>query len=192
MLTANFAAPAVGCGADHDQHADLWLRDFPANFSCVRSDHHNSLGYTVCCQSPLWSGARSAPTHPTRSARWSIIGRRWRPSSRAISTRASPRRPTGPGAVVGFVLIVAIYVQTRSVRRLYARTVPDESGCAPTHCNSSPWPTSPAVHRHAADGDYALPRGVADDRAGVCRSWWSISGAGSAQPRSGRGAAAKA
>src|SRR5437899_468605 len=54
----------------------------------------NSLAYPLCCRSPRWSAARSAPICPMRSdGAGASSARRSSPSSLATSMPASTRRP---------------------------------------------------------------------------------------------------
>ena len=110
-------------GADHDQHADLRLRDLPAAvLPAPGADHHQFAGlYAGAVGRHRWSAARSAPICPTPSdGAASIIGA-------SIVTivagyiYARFNAASDPAIVlsVGFVLIVAIYVQTAILFGVY-------------------------------------------------------------------------
>ena len=110
-------------GADHDQHADLRLRDLPAAvLPAPGADHHQFARPTRwCCRSPRWSAARSAPILSD------AIGRRWSIIGASVVTivagyiYARFNAASDPAIVlsVGFVLIVAIYVQTAILFGVY-------------------------------------------------------------------------
>ena len=110
-------------GADHDQHADLRLRDLPAAvLPAPGPDHHRTRSPTRwCCRSRRCSAARSAPILSD------FIGRRWSIIGASIVTivagyvYARFNAASDPTIVlsVGFVLIVAIYVQTAILFGVY-------------------------------------------------------------------------
>ena len=110
-------------GADHDQHADLRLRDLPAAvLPAPGTDHHQLARLYAGAVGGIAGRLRARRlSRPTRSdGAGASSARRSSPSSPATSMRASTRRPIRRScSAIGFVLIVAIYVQTAILFGVY-------------------------------------------------------------------------
>ena len=139
----------VGCWvADHDQHADLRLRDLPAAVLPAPGPDHHQLARPIrwCCRSRRWSAARvgayivrrdrTALEHHRRLCRHHRRGlylcplrRGVRSDHRAVRRLRADRRDLHPDRA--------------AVRRLHARTVPDRD--------------PPARQRHLQHASAAAP-----------------------------------
>ena len=173
-------------GADHDQYIDLRLRDLlPQFFLRQGLTIANSLAYTLVLSiASLVGCALGAYLSDAIGRRWSIIGA-------SIVTivagyiYARFNAASDPAVVlsVGFVLIVAIYVQTAI---LFGVDTPE---LFPTEirlrangiCNTlgRGRDRTLALHRRRADGILPVAgRGLADDLLlRSFRSWWCGPGA---------------
>ena len=121
--TAAAAYDGWKLGADHDQYADLRLRDFPAAVLPAPGAHHLAIAQLYGGAGCRFAGrlrGRRLELRRDRTALRASSARRSSPSCSATSTRVSTRRLIRPIVLaVGFVLIVAIYVQTAMLFGVY-------------------------------------------------------------------------
>ena len=163
------AAHARGeLGADHGQHPDLRVRDLAAAFFVAEGlTVTRSLAYTlVIVGSPIGCaiGAYCADAFGRRPT---IIGA----SVLSIIFGSIYPFASTPALMLpaGFLLIVAIYIQRRAVRGLYAGAVPDRGAAARQRYLQHAWPRrhrGVAVHRDSAVPELQDRRRIEpDDRA---------------------------
>ena len=162
-------------GADHHQHADLRLRDLPAAVLPASGPHHHQLArlHGRAVGRVRWSAARSALGVRTRSAgAGASSARRSPPSCSATFTRTSTPAPIRRMVLgVGFLLIVAIYVQTAMLFGVYTPELfPTEIRLrANGICNTlgrGATVISPFVVGYSDGELWPARRGLADDRPG--------------------------